>query len=79
MPQNQFPVNVMRGTVGEQFVTDHLDALVQKPDLILNLRNRAGEYVEGGDISAHSLVLGDAVENFLPEFAGDEEGRRKRT
>lgn len=70
MPQNQFPVNVMRGTVGERFVTDHLDALVQKPDLILNLRNRAGEYVEGGDISAHSLVLGDAVENFLPEFAG---------
>ena len=76
MSEQFFPQNHERGNVGEAFVQKHLSDLTG--DIILNLEDRAGEHVEGGDTAGRVIHIGAPITNAIPDFV-DAPGMHEAT
>ncbi len=70
MPRQSFARNAQRGSVGERFALKYLSEIADV-GLVLNPQHRADEHVEGGDVTARFLQLGDEIEGFLPDYVDD--------
>ena len=65
-----FPSAQQQGTVGEEFIMAHLEALISS-DLLLNLQNTSSAHVAGMDSTSQIIHLGEPVESTGPAFLID--------
>ena len=65
MPNN-FVEDVRRGNVGERFVYAHLNDLCNS--VMLNQNELPELRIEGADETAHRVILGAPIDNFLPDY-----------
>lgn len=66
MTNNNFIENVKRGNVGERFVEAHINELCDA--ILLNQREYHEDHVEGADEMARRLILGNPIDDFLPDY-----------